>query len=170
MGSTNCYSGYMWWVLVWDIVKDIQYTASNLDYVIQQLKKVDTTKPQRLSFTPWKEKRGLSSNGQIHLWFDQIAKQLGYLSEAKSESYIKSSCKVIFGIDILLGSESGLAKSVIRTLERIDYWSLDWTNKIDVVAGITVTSIFTTSEMKVFMEQMIFYWNDKDVPIKFKDK
>ena len=170
MGCTNCYSGDVWWVLVWVVVKDIQYTASNLDYVIQQLRKVDLTKPKRLVISEWKEKRGLSSNGQIHLWFDQIAKQLGYLSEAKSEAYIKSSCKVIFGIDILLGSESCLAKSVIRTLERIDYWSLDWTNKIDVVAGITVTSIFTTSEMKVFMEQMIFYWNDKDVPIKFKDK
>ena len=151
-------------------MKDIQYTASNLDYVIQQLRKVDTTKPQRLSFTPWKEKRGLSSNGQIHLWFDQIAKSLGYKSEHNSDGYIKNSCKVLFGIDILLSSETSAAQSVVRTLERVNYWDMGWSTKYDVVQGLTVTSIFTTSEMKVFMEQMIFYWNDKDVPIKFKDK
>lgn len=108
--------------------------------------------------------RGLSSNGQIHLWFGQIAKKQGYNSD-----YIKNSCKVMFGIDILLGSEKEAAKSVIRTLERVGYWDMDWSTKVDVVSGLMVTSLFKVKEMKVFMEHMIYFWNDKDIPIKFKD-
>ncbi len=146
------------------------YTASNFDFVAQELRKIDLTKPKRIRVTEWKEKRGMSSNRQIHLWFSQIAKELGYLTEKKSGNYIKNSCKVMFGIDILLGSDSPEAQSVIRTLERINYWSLDWENKIDVVTGLFVTSLFKTNEIKEFMDQMIFYWNDKGVPIKFKDK
>ncbi len=150
-------------------MKDIRYTGDNLNFVIQEIKKIDTEKDKRISFSEWKEKRGLSSNGQIHLWFDQIAKSLGYKPEKESDGYIKNSCKVLFGIDILLGSKSKQAQSVIRTLERVGYWDLPWSEKLDVVNGVFVTSLFKTDEMKVFMEQMIFYWNDKGVPIKFKD-
>ena len=148
----------------------MKYKADNLPYINQELLKYDQSKEWRITVTPWKEKRSLTSNGQIHLWFDQIAKQLGYKSEHKSDGYIKNSCKILFGIDILLSSETNAAQSVIRTLERVNYWDMDWSTKYDVVQGLTVTSIFETSEMKVFMDQMIFYWNDLYVPIRFKDK
>ena len=153
-------------------MKDLKLQASTASYVHQELNKLianDNTKAYRLVVSEWKEKRGLGSNGQIHLWFDQIAKKLGYKPESESEGYIKNSCKVLFGVDILLGSESRQAQSVIRTLERVDYWSYGWEDKVDIVSGIFVTSLFNTSEMKVFMDQMIFYWNDKGIPIKFKD-
>jgi len=146
------------------VSKDLKATSSNFDFIIQELRKVDFTKDKRISVTEWKEKRGLSSNGQIHLWFGQIAKKQGY--QAK---YIKRACKVMFGIDILLDSDTEDAQSTIRTLERVNYWDMDWATKIDVVSSLMVTSIFKTDEMKTFMEQMIFYWNDNGVPIKFKD-
>ena len=145
-------------------MKDLKATSSNFDFIIQELRKVDFTKDQRISVTEWKEKRGSSSNRQIHLWFGQIAKKQGY--QAK---YIKNTCKVMFGIDILLDSDTEDAKSVIRTLELACYWDRDWATQIDIVSGLMVTSIFKTDEMKTFMEQMIFYWNDNGVPIKFKD-
>ncbi len=143
---------------------DIKLTANNLDYVIQELKTVDVNQEKRIKITPWKEKRGLSSNAQIHLWFGQIAKQQGYTA-----AYIKNACKVMFGIDILLSSETDTARCVVRTLERIDYWNMDWVNKIDVVSGLMVTSLFTTSEIKEFMEKMLYFWNDKGVDIGFRD-
>jgi len=153
-------------------VKDFQLTFTSLKECKLKLNELFTGNPQgkfRLSVVKWTNKRSLSSNAQIHLWFGQIAKQLGYMTESKTDNYIKNSCKIMFGIDILLGSETSEAQSVIRTLERIDYWSMDYATKLDVVNGIAVTSIFKTSEMKVFLDQMIFYWNDKDIPIKFKE-
>ena len=153
-------------------MKDLKLSAATISYVKQEQEKLvasDNTKVWRVSFRLWKEKRGISSNNQIHLWFNQIALKLGYKPEKESDGYIKNSCKVLFGIDILMGSKSKQAQSVIRTLERVDYWSLPWADKLDVVNGVFVTSLFETDEMKVFMDQMIFYWNDKDVHIKFKD-
>jgi len=148
-------------------VKDFKLTFSSLGYLIQEITKLLTdnqTKAFRVNIVGWREKRSLTSNGQIHLWFGQLAKEQGYSSE-----YMKNACKVMFGIDVLLGSDSEQAQSVIRTLERIDYWSLDWPSKIDVVNGLMVTSLFKTDEMKVFMDQMIYYWNDLGYQIKYKD-
>jgi len=152
-------------------MKDFPLTFTSLKECKLKLNELFIDNPQgkfRLSIVKWTNKRSLSSNGQIHLWFGQIAKQLGYDTETKTGNYIKNSCKIMFGIDILLSSETNDAQSVIRTLERVNYWDMDWPTKLDVVNGLTVTSIFKTSEMKVFLEQMIFYWNDKDIPIKYK--
>ena len=154
-------------------MKDFTLSFSSLKECKLKLNQLFTDNPQgkfRLSVVKWTKKRSSCSNRQIHLWFSQIAKHLGYMTETKTDGYIKNSCKIMFGIDILLSSETRPAQSVIRTLERVDYWSMDYATKLDVVNGLTVTSIFTSSEMKVFLEQMIFYWNNEDIPIKFKDE
>jgi len=145
-------------------VKDFKLTANSIGLFIQELWKLDLTKAYRVSVVGWREKRSINANGQQHLWYTQIANELGYQS-----LYIKDSCKVMFGVDVLLGSESSKAQSVVRTLELIDFWSRDWPTKIDIISGLDVTSLFNTSESKAYMDQMIMYWNDKNAPIKYKD-
>ncbi|MEE8288972.1 MAG: hypothetical protein V3R25_06120 [Nitrosomonadaceae bacterium] len=146
-------------------MKDLKLTADNLDYITQELGKLDLTKAKRIKVTEWKEKRGLSANGQIHLWFGQIAKHYG----DRSALEVKCFCKDSIGLPILSNSESHGDKLEFF-LSQLNYYKHNHENKMKLIQFIPVTSEMSTSEIKEFMEQMVYYWNDLDVPIKFKDK
>ena len=145
-------------------MKDIKLNASFIKYVIQQLYKLDLNQSWRLSFTPWKEKRGLSSNAQIHLWFGEIAKQKG----DQSALDVKNFCKDAFGLPIILNSVKHGDKMEFL-LHKLDYYQHSHESKMKLIQCLEVTSLFTTSEIKEFMENMVYYFNDNGSPIKFKD-
>lgn len=145
-------------------MKDLQLNANSIKYIIQQLYKLDLNQSWRLSFTPWKEKRGLSSNSQIHVWFSEIAKQKG----DETALDVKNFCKDAIGLPILLNSAKHGDKLEFL-LCKLGYYKHSHESKMKLIQCLEVTSLFTTSEMKEFMEQMIFYWNENGFPIKFKD-
>ena len=119
----------------------------------------------RISITEWKEKRGLSSNNQQHLWYSQIAKYYG----DRTALEVKNFCKDSLGLPILLNSQVHGDK-IEFLLHKLEYYKYSHESKLKLVNCLEVTSLFSTSESKEYMEQMLFYWNDKGVPIKFKDK
>ena len=146
-------------------MKDIQLTASNIDFVIQQLRKVDAAKPQRINLTPWKEKRGLSANGQQHVWYEQIAKHYG----DRTALEVKNYCKDALGLPILVDSLTHGDK-IEFLLHKLNYYQHSYVSKMKLVQCLEVTSLFNTAESKEYMENMLFHWNDLGVPIKFKEK
>lgn len=145
-------------------MKDLQLTNSNIAYIEQQLRSIDLSQPKRLVISDWKEKRGLSANGQIHLWFSQIAKHYG----DRSALEVKNECKDKLGLPILLSSHT-YGDTIEFLLSKLDYYKHSYESRMKLIQCLAVTSEFNTSESKQFMDNMIFYWNDKDVPIKFKD-
>lgn len=145
-------------------MKDIQYTGSNFEFVKQELSKVDTTKPQRIRVTPWVEKRGESANAQQHVWYSQIAKHYG----DRTALEVKNFCKDAIGLPLLLNSAKHGDK-IEFLLCKLDYYRHSHESKMKLVQCLEVTSLFNTAESKQYMEQMLFYWNDLGVNIKFKD-
>ena len=81
-------------------------------------------------------KRRLTTNGQIHLWFGQIAKH----RDDQTPLDVKNFCKDAFGLPLILNS--------VKHGDKMEF----------------------LPESKVLMEQMIYYFNDAGIPIKFKDK
>tara|TARA_R110002012_G_C11524788_1_gene599855 strand:- start:169 stop:603 length:435 start_codon:yes stop_codon:yes gene_type:complete len=142
---------------------DVKLTNTNMAYVVQELNKLDLSQPKRLTVSSWKEKRGLSANGQIHLWFGQIAKHYG----DRSALDVKNECKDKIGLPILLNSPA-YGDTIEFLLHKLDYYKHSYERRMKLVGCLSVTSEMSTSEIKEFMEQMIFYWNDLGVPIKFK--
>ena len=145
-------------------MKDLKYTAGNSGYIKQELLKLDASKSYRVSVTEWKEKRGLSANGQIHLWFGQIAKHYG----DRSALEVKCFCKDAIGLPILSQSVSH-GEKLEFFLCQLNYYKHTHENKMKLIQFIPVTSEMSTSEIKQFMEEMIYYWCDLGVMIKFKD-
>lgn len=145
-------------------MKDIKYTASNFDFVVQELRRVDTSQPKRISVAEWKGKRGISANNQQHLWYGQIAKHYG----DRTPLDVKNFCKDSIGLPILHNSVLHGDK-IEFLLAKLEYYKHSHENKLKLVQCLDVTSLFNTTESKEYMEQMILYWNDKGVPIKFKD-
>ena len=78
MGCTNCYSGYMWWVLVWVVVKDFKLTISSLGFFIAELTKMITTNPNkawRVTVKGWRESRSINQNSLYWKWMAELSKQ-----------------------------------------------------------------------------------------------
>ena len=145
-------------------MKDLKLTSDNIAYVAQELSKLDLTTPKRISVSDWKKRRGLSANGQIHLWFGQIAKHYG----DRSALEVKCFCKDAIGLPILSGSPTHGDKLEFFLCE-LNYYKHNHENKMKLIQFIPVTSEMSTSEIKEFMEQMLFYWNDLGVNIRFKE-
>ena len=146
-------------------MKDLKLNSNTFSYVMQELRNIASNGEYRLSISDWKKKRGLSANGQIHLWFGQIAKAMG----DRSALDVKNQCKDMFGLPILLNSETHSDKYEFL-LHKLDYYKYSYEGKMKLLQCLDVTSVMSTSEIKEFMEQMVFYYNDIGVPIKFKDK
>ena len=144
---------------------DLKYTADNLDYIIQQLKKVDLTKPQRVRVTPWVEKRGDSANAQQHVWYSQIAKHYG----DRTALEVKNFCKDAIGLPLLLESVKHGDKLEFL-LCKLDYYRHSHESKMKLIQCLEVTSLFNTAESKQYMEQVLYYYNDLGVMIKFKEQ
>ncbi len=143
---------------------DIKLTADNLDYVIQELKKVDVNQEKRIKITPWKEKRGLSANAQQHRWYSDIAKYYG----DRTALDVKNFCKDALGLPILLNSDKHGDK-IEFLLHKLDYYRHSHESKMKLIQCLEVTSLFNTPESKQYMEQLVYYFNDKGVNIGFRE-
>ena len=143
----------------------MKYKAGNLPYINQELLKLDQAKEWRLTVTPWKEKRGLTANGQQHVWYEQIAKSNIGDNIALE---VKNFCKDALGLPILVNSVDHGDK-IEFLLCKLDYYRHSHESKMKLIQCLEVTSLFNTAESKTYMENMIFYFNDLGVNIKFKD-
>ena len=146
-------------------MNDLQYKAGNGNFIKQELLKLDQSKSYRLVITEWKKKRGISANNQQHLWYGQISKHYG----DRSALDVKNFCKAEIGLPLLLNSvEHGDKMEFL--LDKLDYYRHGHESKMKLIQCLEVTSLFSTAESKQYMEQMIYYWCDLGVNIKFKDK
>jgi len=84
-------------------VTDLKLTSSNMEFIVQELRKLDLSQPKRLVVREGKKKRGLSSNGLQHLWYGALNKHFGYAQD-KQQNPAKEMCKVMFGVPIILNN------------------------------------------------------------------
>ncbi|WP_372857593.1 hypothetical protein [Pseudoalteromonas sp.] len=137
-----------------DIYREIdEYLGSNLD------------KRFRISLIDQGKKRSLSANAQQHLWYSQISNHYG----DRGALEVKNFCKHAFGLPLLLNSAKHADKMEFL-LDKLDYYKHSFESQMKLVQCLEVTSLLSTAESKIYMEQMIFYFNDLGVSIQFKDK
>ena len=148
-------------------MKDFQLTFTTLKECKLKLNELFTGNPQgkyRLSIVKWQNKRSLPSNSQQHLWYAQIAKAQG----DRSAIDVKNFCKDAIGLPILLNSAEHGDK-IEFLLGKLDYYRHSYESKMKLIQCLSITSEFTVSESKEYCDNMVFYWNDKGIPIKYKD-
>ena len=145
-------------------MNDLKLTSSNMTFITQELNKLDLTQPKRLVISGWKPNRSISANNQQHLWYGQIAKAKGDVTALD----IKNWCKSCIGLPIILNSAKHGDKMEFL-LDKLGYYKHSYESQMRLIQCLEVTSLFNTPEAKEYMEQMIFYWNDNGVNIRFKD-
>ncbi len=149
-------------------MKDFKLTISSLGYLVSELTKLVTDSPNksfRVSVGDYSKSRSISANNQQHLWYAQIAKHYG----DRSALDVKNHCKDALGLPILLQSEVH-ADKIEFLLHKLDYYKHSYESKMKLISCLEVTSLFSAKESKQYMDQMIYYFNDLGVNIKYKDK
>lgn len=111
-----------------------------------------------------KKARGLPANAQQHVWYDQIASY----REDETKHTIKNLCKYMFGLQIALASES-LEPMVSFLIKELRFHRYSYENQIKLMPAIVRTSDFSTKESKKYMDEMVHYWNENGIPIKYQD-
>ena len=148
-------------------MKDRLITLSTRQDVYREIDKFMGKNPQqhyRLTLAKDGKKRTLTANNQQHLWYGQIAKQQG----DRASLDVKNFCKDAFGLPLILNSEKH-GDRMEFLLDKLDYYKHSYESKMKLIQCLEVTSLLTTAESKIYMEQMIFYYNDNGINIKFKD-
>ncbi len=120
--------------------------------------------PFLISMVKKGSKRTLSANAQQHVWYAQIAKAKGDITALE----VKNMCKDMFGLPILHNSDS-YGDKIEFLLHKLDYYQHSQENKMKLIQCLSVTSEFTPAESKEYMDNMIFYWNDQGINIKYQD-
>jgi len=143
---------------------DLKLTASNRAFINQELDKLDMSTAKRLTVSEWKKKRGLSMNAQQHLFYAQIAKYYG----DRSALDVKNECKDKFGLPILHNSTHS-SEHIEFLTSNLNYYARGQESKMKLIQCMSVTSLFNTTESKEYCENMIYYFNDLGIPIKFKE-
>ena len=149
-------------------MKDFQLTFTSLKECKLKLNEMFTNNPQgkyRLTLTKWTKKRSITMNAQQHLFYGQIAKAQG----DKTALDVKNMCKDMFGLPILLNSSVHQDK-IEFLLHKLDYYKHSYESRMRLIQCLSVTSEFTTAESKEYCDNMIFYFNDLGIPIKYKEQ
>ena len=149
-------------------MKEFKLNISSLGYLVAELTKVVTTIPNksfRVSVSDYSKIRSISANNQQHLWYGQIAKHYG----DRSALDVKNHCKDALGLPILLQSDLHGDK-IDFLLHKLEYYKHSYESKMKLISCLEVTSLFSAKESKKYMDQMIYYFNDLGVNIKYKDK
>ena len=140
-------------------------TLSDANKALEGLFKDDPSAQFWLSAVKRGKKRSTTANAQQHLWYGQIAKHYG----DRTALEVKSYCKALLGLPILVNSEVHGDK-IDFLLNKLDYYRHSYENRLKLIHCLEVTSLFSTAESKEYMENMIFHFADLGVTIKFKDK
>ncbi len=109
--------------------------------------------------------RTISANNQQHLWYGQIAKY----RDDQTALDVKNFCKDALGLPLVLNSPKHADKMEFL-LDKLDYYQHSYESKMKLIQCLEVTSLLSVTESKIYMDNMIQYFNDNGIPIKFKDK
>ena len=148
-------------------MKDFQLSFSTLSDCKDKLSKLFIDNPNgkyRITLTKWTKKRSISMNSQQHLFYSQIANAQG----DKSALDVKNMCKLMFGLPIILNSESHTDKMEFL-LHKLEFYQHSYESQIKLIQCLSITSLFNTAESKQYCEHMITYYNELGIPIKFKE-
>ena len=136
------------------LIKSIKFVGSNLNAVIDLMKQAqEHTGDLKVSIEPWSEKRTLSANAQIHVWYAAIAKQDG-----EDINTVTNFCKLTFGLPILM-SDPVNCKKINYTLQKVGFYEWNHEQQCGFMSILSVTSLMTTKQHSEYRDTMLSFYN-----------
>lgn len=106
--------------------------------------------------------RSLDANAVTHVWYGQIARESGDLTEAE----VKAFCKLNYGVPILRSEDEEFREQYNRLiLHRYTY-----AEKLEMMRMLPVTSLMTTDQMNRYRDTMQREYAKQGVILEYKDE
>ena len=142
----------------------MKYTSSNLDYIIQELRKVDLTQPKRITITDWKTKRSISANRVYQGWYPLIADAMAMaMTIPEATRYVK----LTFGLQILLADEY-MGNLIGEGLAAKGFFNLDYESQLAEMERLPVTRLFDTEMHNNLRHQLQMYYGAMGVNLEYR--
>lgn len=112
-----------------------------------------------LTLKKWQKKRTLDQNGQSHVWYEQLAKELPEDNAIGWKRY----CKLHFGVTILRAVDSEFRDLYDRCILK----NLTYEQKLQAMDILPVTSRMKTESFNQYFEAMQNYFRPLGVNLEF---
>ena len=146
------------------LIKSIKFVGTNFEAVEQLCKAAyEHGGNLRLTIEPWSEKRTLSANAQIYVWYAQIAKKDG-----ESVDVVRNFCKLMFGLPILMDNPS-ISGKVKWTLDKIGFFGWQHEQQCNFMDMLAVSSLMTTKEHNQYRDNILAYYNKNGYALDYQN-
>jgi hypothetical protein len=106
--------------------------------------------------------RSLDANAVTHVWYGQIARELGDTTEA----HVKAECKLRFGVPILRAEEADFCDMYDRLIRgRFTY-----EEKLELMERMPVTSLMTTDQMNRYRDAMQQAYAEQGIQLTYLEE
>lgn len=146
------------------LLKRIEYTGTNFSYIKQMLDAMFKSSGKlSVDIQPHSEKRTLSANAQIYVWYSQIAKQDG-----ESVNTVRNQCKLNFGIPILVKCPKN-GRRVQYTLQKVGFYEWSYEQQCNFMDMLAVTSLMTTKQHNEYRDTMQSEYNKNGYGLDYQE-
>jgi len=137
-----------------EFIKSMQITLTNTNQLIDTCQLM-LREHEKLKVTvePYSNKRGLSANAQVYVWYQQIAKQSGDDVES-----VRNFCKLMFGLPILL-ADAEISKKLKWSLDKLGFFGWQHEQQCNFMILLSITSLMSSRQHSEYRESMLNYYN-----------
>jgi hypothetical protein len=146
------------------LIKSIKFIGTNTQVVNQLMQEAFKVEGSlKVTIEPWSDKRTLSANAQIYVWYAQIAKKDG-----ESVDVVRNFCKLMFGLPILMGNPS-ISGKLKWTLDKIGFFGWQHEQQCNFMDMLAVSSLMTTKEHNQYRDNILAYYNKNGYALDYQD-
>lgn len=146
------------------LIKSIKFIGSNFDVVEQLCREAHNHEGAlKVTIEPWSDKRTLSANAQIYVWYSQVAKR-----EGESVNVVRNFCKLMFGLPILLNDQE-IAGKLKWTLDKIGFFGWQHEQQCNFMDMLAVTSLMSTRQHNEYRDNILSYYNKAGYGLDYQD-
>ena len=146
------------------LIKSIKFIGTNTQIVIQIMQELfKHSGALKVTIEPWSEKRTLSANAQIYVWYSQIAKKDG-----ESVDVVRNFCKLMFGLPILLDTPK-FKRKIHFTLDKVGFHEWTHEQQCGFMDMLAVTSLMTTKQHSEYRDNILAYYNKNGYALDYQD-
>ena len=143
-------------------MKPLQLTNSNMQFIIQELRKLDLSQPKRIVISEWNKKRSLPANKVYQAWIPAISDVLA-LTIPEATRYIK----LTFGLPILLADDY-MGNLIGEGLAKKGFFQLSYEDQMLEMERLPVTRLFDTKMHNRLRDDLQNYFGSVGLNLEYR--
>lgn len=142
-------------------MKNLKLTNGMRSYLIDQIKKMDLSKPKRVNIEDWSDKRSLTANSQYYVWLPAISE-----FECVDLKTKRNELKLDFGLPIILADEQ-IGNRMGNALQKHGFFEWQREEQVEYMEFLQVTSLMSTKQHNKMRDDIKHFYNSAGLGIDY---